>query len=94
MLKSTKPTENLAESGNKSKPLLAVVTDRDRDVLELCQKVIEIGATYEYNSNSYDATRCPFCTGFEYHDRGSMYTIEHDNDCAWLLAKDLSTGLL
>lgn len=94
MSESTKPTLNEAENGNKSKPLLAVVTDRDKDVLELCQKVIDIGAIYEYNSNSYDATRCPFCTGFEYHDRGSMDTIEHDNDCAWLLAKDLSTGLL
>ena len=63
-------------------------------VYNICQKVIDIGAIYEYNSNSYNATRCPFCTGFEYHDRGSMDTIKHDNDCAWLLAKDLSTGLL
>lgn len=67
---------------------------RDKDVLELCQKVLEVGAIYEYNSNSYDATRCPFCYEFEYGDNGSMYTIKHINDCAWLIAKDLSTNLL
>lgn len=70
------------------------MTDRDKDVLELCKKVIEVGAIYKYNFNSYDTTTCPFCTGFEYHDRGDMATIKHDNGCAWVLAKDLSTGLL
>jgi len=53
---------------------------------KLCEKVVEIGAIYEYNSNSYDATKCPFCLEWEYGCAGSMNTIEHSDDCGWLLA--------
>ena len=65
---------------------------RESDIKQLCKKVLEVAPEYDYNPNSYDATRCPFCSGFEYHDNGSMETIKHDQDCAYLIAKDLSTN--
>ena len=67
---------------------------REKDIMELCQKVIDTSAFYEYNSNSHDRTICPFCHEFDFGDKGNMNTIDHKNDCAWLLAKDLTTNLI
>lgn len=63
---------------------------KDIKIIELCEKVLEISAIYEYNSNSYDATKCPFCKEWEYGSNGSMNTIEHSEDCGWLLATNIS----
>lgn len=73
---------------------------RESDIKQLFKKVLEVAPVCDYNPNSYDAARCPFCSGFEYiaisypplHNKRRMETIRHDQDCAYLIAKDLSAN--
>ena len=63
--------------------------EREKDIQELCRQVLEHSVYWEYSSNRYDAFVCMFC-GAETSDRNSNLTIKHKNECAYLIAKDLS----
>jgi hypothetical protein len=67
---------------------------REQDVLSLCEKVRNISAVYNYNPNGPDTSSCPFCHESVYDDFGDMSEITHKQNCAYLLAKDLSTNLV
>lgn len=71
---------------------------RDKDILRLCKQVIDMSPDYWDNPNGGIEHRCPLC--YEYlitgsmHNNISMSDIEHKSDCAYLIAKDLSTNLI
>lgn len=68
--------------------------DREKDILRLCVSVLNTYPDVYYNPNGADESTCPFCYKKVYNDNGDMSEIKHDNNCAYLIAKDLSTGLL
>jgi len=63
--------------------------NENENIKLLCDKVLETNPIYEYNSNSYDSTICPFCKEFEYGANGTMNGIIHEKDCAFILAKEI-----
>ena len=72
--------------------------EREKDIQQLCKEVIEMSAIGYDNPNGAYETTCPFC--FSREDRGgggvnnfaTMSELKHDLDCAYLIAKDLSTN--
>lgn len=67
---------------------------RDEEIIELCKGVLNASPAVYFNPHGADDTSCPFCgKRVDYADAG-MEDIEHSQDCTYLLAKDLSTGLL
>lgn len=67
MNKSTKETENLAECGNKSKPLLAVVFS-DEDIEKLAHKSYPWGSENSIGSRDrsfYEKRKIAFIEGFK-----------------------------
>ena len=66
---------------------------REQDVLRLCDKILDVNPTFRYNSNGPDTSSYPFCHEYVNGEYGLMNEIKHKQDCAYLLAKDLSTGL-
>ena len=69
-------------------------SERERDVLELCKGVLSTFSTTYYNPNGPDDSTCPFCHERVYHADADISEIKHSKDCTYLIAKDLSTGLL
>ena len=67
---------------------------REQDVFSLCEKVRNVSAVFIYNPNGADTSYCPFCGNYVYGDFGEMSEITHEQNCAYLLAKDLSTNLV
>lgn len=73
---------------------------RDNDVLKLSEAVLNASPSCWDNPNGAYETTCPFCDVTEHRGGGkgsvwaSMSELEHKSDCAYLIAKDLSTGLL
>ena len=73
-------------------------TSKKNDILSLCIKVMTTSLIFWDNPNGgYDHT-CPFC-GVTVSVGGnesfpSIKDLKHDPDCVYLLAKDISTGLL
>jgi hypothetical protein len=67
---------------------------REQDVLRLCDMVRNIAPVFNYNPNGPDTSSCPFCHEKVYGEFGVMAEITHKQNCAYLLAKDLSTNLL
>lgn len=67
---------------------------REKDILELCRQIINMNTPVYYNSNGPDETSCPFCCKKIHNDSGEISDIEHSSNCAYLIAKDLSTNLL
>jgi len=65
-------------------------SERERDIQSLCSQVIANAVTEEYNPNGPDYFICKFC----YNREPSMDAskLVHDADCAYLIAKDLSSG--
>ncbi len=61
---------------------------REKDIQELCKQVIENSYTEQDYNN--DTSSCPFCSNISYDD--DMESITHDSNCAYLIAKDLSTN--
>lgn len=67
---------------------------REKDILALCKSVVNMSPSNHYNPNGADTSTCPLChEQVEYTD-ADMTDIKHSPDCAYLIAKDLSTGLL
>jgi hypothetical protein len=71
---------------------------REKDVLTLCNLVLNVSPNYWDNPNGAYESTCPFC--WEQVWKGgqdmfaSMDEIKHKPDCAYLIAKDLSTNLI
>lgn len=72
---------------------------RDEEVLELCKKVLSISPEQWDNPNGPYTTTCPFC-GVKKYGRGhkgffpDMEDLKHEPNCAYNIAKGLSTNLL
>lgn len=79
--------------GNNANTLLATVTlnEREKDIQKLCKGVLETGvqSTGDYGRGG----ECPFCR-MDCRWDASLDEIEHEADCIYLIAKDLSTGLV
>jgi len=65
---------------------------RESDIQELCKKVLEI--ELDYNDDEYEYV-CPFCleaifVSYSISNK-PMEEIKHDTNCAYLIAKDLTT---
>lgn len=65
---------------------------REKDIDELCFKVLNLSPSFTYSANGPDRSSCPFCHEYVNHDDGSMEEIEHDRTCGYLIAKDLMTN--
>jgi len=72
---------------------------REEDVQKLCNGILSMSAETWDNPNGGYETSCPFCSarvsrgGGDHHIWASMSELEHDTDCPYLIAKDLSTNL-
>lgn len=68
---------------------------RNIDILKLCKSVLAVGVDrYDASNGGYN-TYCPFCDAKEEgSDWIEMDELSHSADCAYLIAKDLSTGYL
>ncbi len=71
---------------------------REEDIRRLCQGVLNIGTDFWDNPNGGYEYRCPFCHEMQYGggflSKGVDITeIKHDNDCIFLIAKDLMTNI-
>ena len=65
------------------------MSDREKDIQELCKQVIDCAVIPERGDCGY--TMCPICRESGPWD-GEIEEIEHDPNCAYLIAKDLSTN--
>lgn len=75
------PAENKTES-------------REQDILELCRQIVNMPPKVYYNPHGADSSTCPICHAqLDYAD-AEMEDIKHEANCGYLIAKDLSTGLL
>jgi len=63
---------------------------RETDIQKLCKQVLE--ECYPNENYNNGETSCPFCAESTYKNNAGMQDIKHDADCAYLIAKDLSTG--
>jgi len=68
--------------------------DRESDIINLCQQVLNATPATYCNPNGADDTTCPFCRKQVYYAYADMSDIKHDINCAYILAKDLSTNLI
>ena len=66
---------------------------REKDLRELCSKVLLVTPNVHYNSCSYDTSTCPFCEEYVKYPQAEMNEIKHLDSCATLIAKDLLTNL-
>lgn len=82
----------LAES-NQLESLVSPPSDsREKDIQELCRQVLNCQPEVYYNPNGADITTCPFCINKVENSSGDMEEISHDINCAYNIAKDLSTN--
>ena len=66
------------------------LTGREKDIQTLCSAILDmcVQSTGDYGMGG----ECPFCLkGCRWDD--SLSHIKHDPNCAYLIAKDLSTNL-
>ena len=64
---------------------------KQTDIAEVCEQVINATPSVWINSNGADETTCPFCHAKIYEAVGDMGELPHNNNCAYLIAKDLKT---
>ena len=66
---------------------------KKNDIQELCEQVLNTKAYFYTDDNSPFTMVCPLCN-VEIHQAGrpsaTMKTIEHEPDCAYLIAKRLT----
>lgn len=75
---------------------------REKDIQSLCVKVLNCSTNFFDNPNGAYESTCPFCYETEYRGgnplKGNTHVdiseIKHSTDCAYLIAKDLSTNLI
>ena len=80
--------------GNNANTVLATVTfdeQREKDIQKICNGILTmcVQSTGDYGMGG----ECPFCRKDCRWD-ASLDEIEHEPDCIFLIAKDVSTGLL
>jgi len=70
--------------------------EREKEVQELCSKVINCSANNYYNSHGADEVTCPFCFAVDYSNgcTANMEDLKHLPDCAYNIAKGLSANIL
>lgn len=83
-------------SPNSTNVVLEVVSspEREKDILELCRQVLNASPAVYYNLNGADDSTCPFCHERVYYADAHISEIKHSTNCAYLIAKDLSTNCL
>lgn len=72
--------------------------ERERELQELCKQVLNTSPNCWDNPNGAYETTCPFCYETEYRGGGgsiwaAMHEIKHQPDCAYNIAKGLSTNI-
>lgn len=67
---------------------------REKDILALCTAVLNMSPHWYNNPNGPDTSTCPLCRESEDYGHMEIADLNHAPDCAYLIAKDLSTGLL
>lgn len=65
--------------------------EREKDIQELCNQVLNATPNIQYAHNG-NWTQCPFCSVNIHQEEEEMGKLEHDQDCAYLIAKDLATN--
>jgi len=82
---------------NELKQIETMDVQRENDIQELCKQVLETPTEFYDNPNGAYESSCPFCEAIEYrggHSSGihsNMNELNHNSNCAYLIAKDLST---
>jgi len=66
---------------------------REKEIQLLCYGVINATPLSWYNGNGADESECPFCHEVVYYAGARIDQIKHDLNCAYLIAKSLSTNL-
>lgn len=71
---------------------------RELDIQKLCTAVLDTSPNYWDNPNGPYETSCPYCDATIYRGGGgaiwaSMHELNHELNCAYLIAKDLSTNI-
>ena len=91
--------ETTTSSPNSTNAVLAAVhsPEREIDVQKLCDAVLEVSPDCWDNPNGAYETTCPFCYAKDYRGGSgniwaSMSELNHKPNCAYLIAKDLSTN--
>jgi len=64
---------------------------RESEIQELCNQVKQASPIPESNDCGY--TECPFCYSKGSWNADTMDEIKHESNCAYLIAKDLSTNM-
>lgn len=64
---------------------------REKDIQELCKQVKDSAVIPECGDCGY--TMCPLCCGNGPWNADDLSEIEHEKNCAYLIAKDLSTNV-
>lgn len=67
--------------------------EREKDILELCNQVLRMNPSVWYNGNGPDESTCPLCGESVRYADADINEISHSINCAYLIAKDLSTNL-
>lgn len=69
--------------------------EREKELQELCKQVLNANPDKYYNPNGADETTCPFCYEKNYSAgcNVDIQDIEHTTDCAYNIAKGLSTNI-
>lgn len=72
------------------------IDSREKEIQELCKQVLETSPNRYYNPNGADETTCPFCFAVDYSNNctASIGELKHKTDCAYNIAKGLTTNLL
>ncbi|MBP6538916.1 MAG: hypothetical protein KAX53_02345 [Saprospiraceae bacterium] len=68
--------------------------DREKDVLKLCKAVLDMSPAVHYNGNGPDTSTCQLCYKHVNYPDADISEIQHSSECAYLIAKDLSTNLI
>jgi len=68
-------------------------SQREKDIQAVLRAVINTDAIYRYNPNGADTSTCPFCYQYVKYDEADMDKIDHLQNCAYLIAKDLLTNI-
>ncbi len=79
---------------------MTTIDDREKDIQKVCAAILNNGIIGLDNPNGAYESSCPFCYAEEHRGgkdpRGiwaKMSELDHKADCAYLIAKDLSTRI-
>ncbi len=68
------------------------MSDREKEIQKLCKGVLGCITEIYYNPNGADTSTCPLCLVRVDWAGAEMSELQHKLDCAYLIAKDLSTS--